>query len=361
MSLSEKEEKELEKQLDLLNKPPVTTIHTDYGDIIDCVDFYKQPAFDHPLLKNHTFHYQMKPISIDRGTRNEVSSEFAEPTSIGLKGGGCPVGTIPLRRITKEDLIRERLGLKVTSLENNTLGAHEAVVRTRANSNKKLRGAGAYISVHAPLIDIYGRSSGAKMKIQNGPDSIEVGWRVDPSLYGDTRTRFFIRLDAGQSHCFNTKCPGFVIVRPDIPVDSVLDLISHVGGPYFYVVAYIVRDQPNGNWWLLVGRNNIPIGFWPQQLFTGLRDLANHVEWGGETFAPPGKAAPPMGSGLLPFGTTRVDAHFKFVSVLNEYRQAVDVENTEEFTDDYNLYRVRDQGIGRNLGRYFVYGGPGRI
>ena len=24
------------------------------GDIIDCVDIYKQPAFDHPLLKNHT-------------------------------------------------------------------------------------------------------------------------------------------------------------------------------------------------------------------------------------------------------------------------------------------------------------------
>ena len=24
------------------------------GDIIDCVDINKQPAFDHPLLKNHT-------------------------------------------------------------------------------------------------------------------------------------------------------------------------------------------------------------------------------------------------------------------------------------------------------------------
>jgi len=24
------------------------------GDIIDCVDIYEQPAFDHPALKNHT-------------------------------------------------------------------------------------------------------------------------------------------------------------------------------------------------------------------------------------------------------------------------------------------------------------------
>ena len=33
-------------------------MQTKYGDIYDCVDFYKQPAFDHPLLKNHNFHPQ---------------------------------------------------------------------------------------------------------------------------------------------------------------------------------------------------------------------------------------------------------------------------------------------------------------
>lgn len=26
---------------------------TKIGDIIDCIDIYKQPAFDNPLLKNH--------------------------------------------------------------------------------------------------------------------------------------------------------------------------------------------------------------------------------------------------------------------------------------------------------------------
>ncbi|WJZ82238.1 hypothetical protein VitviT2T_002012 [Vitis vinifera] len=36
----------------------VKTIKTKHGDIYDCVDFYKQPAFDHPLLKNHNFHPQ---------------------------------------------------------------------------------------------------------------------------------------------------------------------------------------------------------------------------------------------------------------------------------------------------------------
>ena len=34
-------------------------MQTKYGDIYDCVDFYKQPAFDHPLLKNHNFHHEV--------------------------------------------------------------------------------------------------------------------------------------------------------------------------------------------------------------------------------------------------------------------------------------------------------------
>ncbi|KAL5993920.1 hypothetical protein ACLOJK_038277 [Asimina triloba] len=38
-------------------KKPAATIKTikgPNGDVIDCVDIYKQPAFDHPALKNHT-------------------------------------------------------------------------------------------------------------------------------------------------------------------------------------------------------------------------------------------------------------------------------------------------------------------
>uniref|UniRef100_M1DLZ6 Neprosin activation peptide domain-containing protein n=1 Tax=Solanum tuberosum TaxID=4113 RepID=M1DLZ6_SOLTU len=50
------EDIELEKQLKFLNKFTVKTIKTNYGDIYDCVDFYKQPAFDHRLLQSHTFH-----------------------------------------------------------------------------------------------------------------------------------------------------------------------------------------------------------------------------------------------------------------------------------------------------------------
>ncbi|CAI8583558.1 unnamed protein product [Vicia faba] len=55
-----KEDLELERQLNILNKPPIKSIHTMSGYIVDCVDINKQPAFDHPLLKNHKL--QKKPI-----------------------------------------------------------------------------------------------------------------------------------------------------------------------------------------------------------------------------------------------------------------------------------------------------------
>ncbi|KAM7266310.1 hypothetical protein ACFE04_004207 [Oxalis oulophora] len=37
-----------------LNKPAIKSIKSSDGDIIDCVKIEDQPAFDHPLLKNHT-------------------------------------------------------------------------------------------------------------------------------------------------------------------------------------------------------------------------------------------------------------------------------------------------------------------
>ncbi|GMH17620.1 hypothetical protein Nepgr_019461 [Nepenthes gracilis] len=50
-----------------LDKPPKGTIKTikwDNGDIFDCIDIYKQPAFEHPNLKNHKLQLlaRLKPL-----------------------------------------------------------------------------------------------------------------------------------------------------------------------------------------------------------------------------------------------------------------------------------------------------------
>ncbi|XP_057462558.1 uncharacterized protein LOC130752739 [Actinidia eriantha] len=358
MSLSKEEELELEKQLKLVNKPAVKTIQTDYGDIYDCMDFYKQPAFDHPLLKNHTFHFQMKPTSLPMRTRDQVSAKVNGSLHMGLKGGGCPFGTVPIRRITKEDLIREKFASKMSVLDDSSF-TYYAAIRTKAGPTKYINGALAELSLYNPFCQ--GRQySAARITVQNGPDSIQVGWRVDPSLYGDSCTRLFINTQAGQSRCFDTRCPGFVIVNTEIPLGFVYSETSSRGGPVYEVQLCLSRDLVNGNWWLLVEDDNTEIGFWPKQIFSGLADLASYADWGGEVFSPPGAPITPMGSGFYPSENTKYDAYFRLTSIINGGGEFVDASNTETFTNERTSYDVIDVPQAGGQFRHLVlYGGPG--
>ncbi|EOA22656.1 hypothetical protein CARUB_v10003358mg [Capsella rubella] len=84
---------EIDIMLKTLNKPTLKTIKSEDGDIIDCVDIYKQPAFDHPLLKDHKI--QMKPSVefVSKRTNNIASNSSSKPVTsqIWTKSGRCPV------------------------------------------------------------------------------------------------------------------------------------------------------------------------------------------------------------------------------------------------------------------------------
>ncbi|KAK9277545.1 hypothetical protein L1049_007090 [Liquidambar formosana] len=318
--LSRKEELDLEKQIKLLNKPAIKTIPTEYGEIYDCVDFYKQPAFDHPLLKNHTFHNKTRPASPPQWTRDRDLTTVGRPLSIGLKGGGCPNGTAPIRRTTKDDLIRAKLfserlkSSNINPINDETLASHYAVVRTSFDRNKKYKGVGASMSIYNPQVTGLQLSSG-QIKIQNDQDYIQFGWTVNPNIY-DNHTR------------------PFTFFSEDI----------------------------SGNWWLEGGPNHTKIGFWPRRIFTGLADLATHVEWGGEVISVPGLPSPPMGSGQFPAGDTSFDALCGNIVIVNETNSIVPPENTLVFEDDDKFYKVKDMGDTQgHLRPLVLFGGPGGI
>ncbi|KAI3981362.1 hypothetical protein MKX01_001807 [Papaver californicum] len=84
------------EKLKLLNKPSLKTIQTEYGDVIDCVDVYKQP---------------MKP-SFYPITKSKNGTSTRAMSQSWWKNGSCPMGTIPIRRIQKQEL------LNATSPEN---------------------------------------------------------------------------------------------------------------------------------------------------------------------------------------------------------------------------------------------------
>ncbi|XP_047250122.1 uncharacterized protein LOC107876885, partial [Capsicum annuum] len=108
-NLSKSEGMEFEIQLKFLNKPAVKTIKTKYGDVYDCIDFYKQSAFDYPLLKDHNFHPKAYLYSLSiLPSFCSSDSTTSMSSTIWSKDGGCPSGTVPNKRITKDDLLRQR-------------------------------------------------------------------------------------------------------------------------------------------------------------------------------------------------------------------------------------------------------------
>ncbi|CAL5373693.1 unnamed protein product [Camellia sinensis] len=217
-------------------------------------------------------------------------------------------------------------------------------------------GASAVLNVYQP--DVMGQQySAGRMMIQNGPDSLQVGWRVDPSLFGDARTRLFIYTNAGQSHCFNTNCPGFVIVDTDIPLGLVIGEVSIPGGTQVEMEIYILQDLANGNWWLGVANTNV--GFWPKRILgDGLANLASHADWGGEVFSPPGTPKPAMGGSHFVIEDIGYDAYFRNIALKNPSGGDINPQ-TNEFTSNGELYQVFDEGYhGAQFGHVVLYGGP---
>ncbi|KAM6576084.1 hypothetical protein CsatB_027921 [Cannabis sativa] len=318
---------------------------TQHGDIYDCIDFYEQPAFDHPLLKNHKYDFQMRPSSHPNPmVRENKPPKNVKQVSInnGLKGEKCPTGFIPIRRITKEDLIRAKLFTKsYTSRINSPPTFHHALVYT-SDPTKKYNGGGTFASFYT-LYNVTGSQyTFGRIKLQNGLDIIQAGW------------------GAGELSCFNTVCPGFILVDPQPMIEMTLRE-THPGNlPTWELPINIYRDPTTGNWWFQLGENYDNIGYWPSSIFSGgLKDLATYIDWGGETYSPLGQIGPPMGSGLLLKQDTRYDAYCRALTIINEAHIREDAKNTKISSIDIDFYLVKDWGFRRNFGHLMTYGGSG--
>ncbi|KAH9608308.1 hypothetical protein KSS87_004230 [Heliosperma pusillum] len=172
------------------------------GDIIDCIDIYKQPAFDNPLLKNHKL--QMSPSSLPMSAE-PVSTKKTRST-VGLEDEDelCPDGTAD--------------------------GLHK-------------------------------------------------------------------------TGCYNGLCPGYVQIRRKRIMGGVNYPVSVPGKSVTAMVFSIFKDPKTGNWWLFedltIGKF-IPVGYWPKELFSSMKSIANVVQIGGKVYSPPSShKLPPMGSGSL--------------------------------------------------------------
>ncbi|KAA8522692.1 hypothetical protein F0562_009146 [Nyssa sinensis] len=357
----------IEKHLDLEHKGTVKTIKSEDGDVIDCVDIYKQPAFDHPLVKS----IQMKPDSYPSGMKPK-SSQAELLVQLWHKNGQCPQGTVPIRRTPKQEFSRKTSPSDSQRTEQPIIGPdnlqHEYAIVETPTDNNRYYGAHASISVWDPRTEIDSEFSLSQIWIENRDqvlNTIEAGWMVFPGRYrGDKQTRLFIYWTSdgySKTGCYDLQCPGFVQTNQMFAFGSPITQVSSYEGQSFEIDITIYKDKSSGNWWLQV--QNVTLGYWPSSIFTGLANTASQIQWGGEIINRRSfghHTATQMGSGHFPnegYGKSSFFHNLRYVDNSNTLR---DPQQLRPYVSDptcYNLYLK--QNNPSDSGTYFYYGGPG--
>ncbi|KAM7517794.1 hypothetical protein LguiB_016756 [Lonicera macranthoides] len=356
----EEEDQELERELKILNKPAVKTIKK-AGKIYDCVNIYKQPALDHPLLKNHR-------IEIPRS-----STKARRPINMELVNG-CPKGTVVIARTTKEELLKAKSLFNSYksnhfSLKPSATGYDFAGIEMKVEGNKKYQGAEAHIKVEQPSPNVQKQQySAAIIRLQSGHPSsnsfLQTGWMVNPDLYPDNKTRFhtlWSDVSNGKvSGCFNQYCSGFVITNPQAGLDLPIVPVSVSNKTETTLKISISQNQSTGNWWLRVA-DIYEIGYWPKEIFGSL-DIngAEKAAWGGLVHSDT-PTSPPMGSGTFVNGRALRTAYMNLVQLReNGGPNFVAPNDTSVQVIESRCYLVSSYGYANPTDGYtFFYGGKG--
>ncbi|KAL1191391.1 Protein neprosin [Cardamine amara subsp. amara] len=352
------------KQLIVVNKPATNIIKTIHGDPYECVDFYKQPAFEHSSMKNHLFRYERLQIpSLTNPETNNKKFGY-----LWKNGIGCPTGTVPIKKVTKDEFVRlnsfsekykPQGSWNFTYNQSNIDNQHHfAVSRIKTGKGKIYNGATMVANIYNPKVK-FPQYSSTRIHIQLGNDFIQAGYTVNPKLYSDSKTRNFVYTKVGENQCYNSMCSdGIIMVRSDFPLGSVEETCVR-GDIEGYVQIYgLLKDKASGTWWLEIAGKQI--GFWPANKFQ--KSSANNVEWGGEVYSAH-MPSPQMGCGYFPVGRVRYDSVIYNITLVEEnFEIDKRVKNIADFSDNTHGYRVANNIYSDiPVNNIIYYGGPGNI
>nr|XP_027108703.1 uncharacterized protein LOC113728501 [Coffea arabica] len=364
--------------LNLASKIPLKSIKSPDGDTIDCVDIYHQPAFDHPLLKNHTIFMRPSYIPILDGESKmfnfttdsqEDSEQVTQPWQLN---GECPDGTIPIIRTKKQNFLRassiKSIPHQFSAHTQITDGAkHEhAVAYVR---NEIFYGATATINAWKPQVQSRDEHSLAGIWITGGfyglqANGIQAGWMVSPGLFRDSNARLFTYWTTdsyNSSGCYNLLCSGFVQVSKTLALGAAIHPTSTYHGSQYIITISMWKDQKTDAWWLAFGKYT-HIGYWPASLFTTLAATATGIQWGGEVISRSKMGqhtTTQMGSGHFAEEGFRGASYFRDLRVLDNNNVVNPPDELGNAADSQNCYNIK-VGHSKTWGDFFYYGGPGK-
>uniref|UniRef100_A0A7N1A7J8 Neprosin PEP catalytic domain-containing protein n=1 Tax=Kalanchoe fedtschenkoi TaxID=63787 RepID=A0A7N1A7J8_KALFE len=296
---------------------------------------------------------------------NSVTPEN-EVRQVWQKYGSCPEGTIPIRRVNEEALLKSnssiadygrkpaRISHPELKLENRTkdsvsLLSPNTSVAILLTTSLSYTGGKADMEVWNPYVDKDDEYSLSQIAIQNSRlETVQSGWAGDTS---------------SMEGCFDLTCPGFVQVSRRIALGGARDLndIPIPGGLGRVLTLWIEKDVITSNWWVRTGADQENVGYFPANLFSGLGQTADRVEWGGEVHSKQvGDVRPhtqtAMGNGEVATGASS-SGSMKIIRIRTNDPTWVIPGWADAHSDEWDCYRAVYNKLPEPE---FYFGGPGR-
>ncbi|XP_027161297.1 uncharacterized protein LOC113762181 [Coffea eugenioides] len=363
--------------INYFNKAPLKSIKSKDGDVIDCILLSEQPALDHPLLKDHRI--LMTPSYHPEGLKKLFNSRNDEKsiTQLWQLAGRCPQGSIPIRRGKKEDgffsVIKSFLQKDETNREKLSAGM-ELISQVKSYQSVASYAMGAYygakaiMNVWQPQLQQPNEYSSSQLWITensfgSNQNTIQAGWHVNPELYGDARTRFFMhwtRDNFKSTGCYNLLCSGFVQITNEIVLGGSVFPLSNFNGSQSEISILIWKDPAQDAWWLEFG--NTIVGYWPGSLLTSLAHYSSLIEWGALVLNKQSdgvQTSTQMGSGHFPREGFKRASYMRNLEVIGSSMKLRPLNYLRTIARKSNCYDIT---VGENAdwGNYIFYGGPGR-
>lgn len=367
------------------------------GQVFDCVPIAQQPS-----LRGSSAEVprapDLRPVLEGRpAVPGPAQVETPAPAARRDRHGNiaqAPPGTIPMRRITLDELVRfPNLGdflrkspesfpptapASATALTAVPDMAHPTPTGPSTDVNQNHRyaythqtvdniGAHSSLALYAPSVNSNQVFSLAQHWYSGGSgadhQTAEVGWQVYPAKYGHALPVLFIYWTADNyvnTGAYNLDAPGFVQTNGAWTIGGALSPVSTIGGQQLEIeVAFYLFA---GNWWLYVGglAPSNAIGYYPTSLYSGGQMATNATEvlFGGETVCS-SVSWPPMGSGLHAAAGWQQAAYQRNIYYFPSGGGSAQWCNLTPEQPSPACYTLALASAAPPWGIYFFYGGPG--
>nr|GMD85225.1 uncharacterized protein LOC109169837 [Ipomoea batatas] len=283
-----------------------------------------------------------KLASEEQSSTAKKNNSF-NPKDLWLNKKGCPIGSVPIRKMSKQQLqiVRNEQRAQYNKLGNHSYAATSlrdfAGLLIGNAPSERFTGAKATMTIWNPKLRGENQYSSASLYVEDGDNQIRVGWIVHPALY------------------------GFVVTTNVVPLDYAFPNMSVLYGEQFDVTLQVVK-RSTGDWEFLY--NGQQLGTWTSSIFSKMGESASQLRFGGECYQPENQdVSPQMGSGGR-FRKGKYDrtAYMRQLSYTDPiYGDAV-LDDSMVQVQTSRCYYATNEGYNFNddwYGYNFMYGGKG--